>query len=54
VSCTLHANNGVYKSPLMDLKPLTGNAEGNKAEADVRSGTVNEVSEETPEGDAVL
>lgn len=25
-------NNGVYKSPLMDLKPLPGNAEGNKAE----------------------
>lgn len=37
---------GVYKSPLMDLKPLPDNAEGNKAEA-AKAGTVNVVSEET-------
>jgi hypothetical protein len=44
---------GVSKSPLMDLKPLPGNAGGNKAEA-AKAGTVNVVSEETPKGDAVL
>lgn len=44
-------NNGVYKSPLMDLKPLPDNAGGNKAEGNA---TVNVVSEETPKGDAVL
>lgn len=46
--------NGVVKSPLMDLKPLTGNAEGNKAEASDKLGTVNAVNEGTPKGDAVL
>lgn len=43
---------GVYKSPLMDLKPLPDNTEGNKAEG--VTATVNAVSEETPKGDAVL
>lgn len=42
---------GVYKSPLMDLKPLPDNAEGNKAEGEA---TVNVVSEETTKVDAVL
>lgn len=50
----VHMNKyGVSKSPLMDLKPLPDNAEGNKAEA-AQAGTVNAVSEETPKGDAVL
>lgn len=44
---------GVYKSPLIDLKPLTGSAEGNKAEA-AQVCTVNAVSEETSKEDAVL
>ena len=44
---------GVYKSPLMDLKPLPDNAGGNKAEA-AQAGTVNAVSEETSKEDAVL
>jgi hypothetical protein len=45
---------GVYKSPLMDLKPLPDNAGGNKAEA-AQAGTVNAVSEETiVKMDAVL
>lgn len=44
---------GVVKFPLIDLKPLPGNAEGNKAEP--LFGTVNVASEETPMvGDAVL
>lgn len=43
---------GVYKPSLMDLKPLTGSAEGNKAEP--VNGTVNAVSEKAPIGDAVL
>lgn len=46
-------NYGVYKSPLMDLKPLPDNAEGNKAEA-AQACTVNAVSEETSKEDAVL
>jgi len=46
-------NNGVVKSPLMDLEPLPDNAGGNKAEA-AKACTVNAVSEETPKGDAVL
>jgi len=45
---------GVYKPSLMDLKPLPGNAEGNKAEAGDEPGTVNVVSEKAPEGDAEL
>jgi hypothetical protein len=53
--CRIKAlNNGVYKSPLMDLKPLPGSAGGNKAEAREILCTVNAVSEETPKGDAVL
>lgn len=44
---------GVYKSPLMDLKLLPGNAGDNKAEA-AKAGTVNVVSEETSKEDAVL
>jgi hypothetical protein len=44
---------GVSKSPLIDLKPLPDNAEGNKAEA-AKAGTVNVVSEETSKEDAVL
>lgn len=44
---------GVFKSSLMDLKPLPGNAEGNKAEA-AQAGTVNVVSEKTTNVDAVL
>lgn len=45
---------GVYKSPLIDLKPLADNAEGNKAEA-AKACTVNAVSEETTiKVDAVL
>lgn len=43
----IHVNKyGVYKSSLMDLKPLPDNAEGNKAEA-AKAGTVNVVSEKT-------
>lgn len=38
-------NYGVYKFPLMDLKPLPDNAEGNKAEGNIA--TVNVASEET-------
>ena len=38
-------NNGVFKSPLMDLKPLPSNVGGNKAEGS--NATVNVVSEET-------
>ncbi len=46
---------GVYKFPLIDLKTLPDNAEGNKAEA-AKAGTVNVVSEETTfmKVDAVL
>lgn len=44
---------GVSKSPLIDLKPLPDNAEGNKAEA-AKAGTVNVVSEGTSKEDAVL
>jgi hypothetical protein len=44
---------GVYKSPLIVLKTLPGNAEGNKVEA-AQACTMNAVSEETPKGDAVL
>lgn len=44
---------GVSKSPLIDLKPLPDNAEGNKAEA-AKACTVNVVSEETSKEDAVL
>jgi len=48
---------GVYKSSLMDLKPLPDNAEGNKAQAESKdSGSVNVASGKTfsLEKDAVL
>lgn len=45
-------NYGVSKSSLMDLKPLTDNSEGNKAEGN--DATVNAVSEKTTKVDAVL
>lgn len=49
-----HLNkNGVSKSPLIDLEPAAGNAGGDKAQA-AKACSVNEVSEETPKGDAVL
>lgn len=49
-------NNGVYKPSLIDLKLLPGSAGDNKAEAGVKPGTVNVVSEKAPlnKGDAVL
>lgn len=49
-------NYGVYKPSLMDLKPLPGSAGGDKAEAGVKLGTVNVVSERAPlkDGDAEL
>lgn len=47
-------NYGVYKSPLIDLETLPGNAEGNKAQA-AKACSVNVASEETSlEEDAVL
>ena len=46
-------NNGVDKSPLIVLKPLTGNAEGNKVQA-AKACSMNAVSEETPKGDATV
>ena len=47
---------GVYKPSLMDLKPLPGEAGGDKAEAGDKPGTVNAVSERAPlkNGDAEL
>lgn len=45
---------GVYKSDLMDLKPLPDSAGGNKAEAGDKPGTVNVVSDQTSKEDAVL
>ncbi len=52
IICELNKN-GVYKSPLIDLKLLPGKAEDNRAQAE-KSCSVNVVSEETPKGDAVL
>jgi len=45
---------GVVKSSLMDLKPLPGNAEGNKAQAGNEPCSVNVASEKTSKDDAVL
>lgn len=44
---------GVVKSSLMDLKPLTDNAEGNKGQA-AKAGSLNVASEKTSKDDAVL
>ena len=50
--CQLNRD-GVVKSSLMDLKPLTDNAEGNKGQA-AQACSLNAVSGKTPKGDAVL
>ncbi len=50
---SLVKSNGVYKSHLIDLELLPGDAGDNRAEA-AEACTVNVVSDETPEGDAVL
>jgi hypothetical protein len=49
----LKLNNGVSKSSLIVLKPLPGNAEGNKVQA-AKAGSMNAVSEKTSQDDAVL
>jgi len=50
----IELNNGVYKFPLIVLEPLTDNAEGNKEQAGQKPCSLNAVSEETSNEDAVL
>ncbi len=50
----IELNNGVYKFPLIVLEPLPDNAGGNKEQAGQKPCSLNAVSEETSNEDAVL